>query len=589
MAYYEEELGRTLEKRKALRSKLLLFQTVRVLLFLAIFAGFIVLRQSDIVWAWITTVILVAAFAWSVKKWFSVRRMLDLAIKRQQCIEDEIRAATGDWSTFGDGAAYVDIDHAYSHDLDLFGRGSLFQFLNRTATIPGEQCLSSWLNNNVTDTRILTDRQTFVEELGSDASFLLDFQSLGMLENKNQNKHDELLNWSSGKLDFTVSNALAAVAAISCLFSFYILIATAMGAFPVAWFAMLVVLPLILTGIYFSRVTVEYRKLGRQHRELDKIAGLFELFQRRELKCALGKKVQAEIGDGDKAIRELAKIMNAFDARNNFIIAIFFNIYFQWELLCMWRLQKWHRKHAADVASWMSALGEAEACMSFARFRFNHRKQTTFPEFLAEGSMKGEDLAHPFIPSDVCVGNSFSTDPRTIAIITGANMAGKSTFLRTLGINLVLSMAGGAVMAKFFSLRPVPLYSSMRTADSLNSNESYFYNELKRLHVLVNELESGKELFVVLDEILKGTNSVDKARGSAGFIEKLLKLPVTGVIATHDLSLCELEERYPDHVTNLFFDVEIKDDDLHFDYKLKPGVCSNMNATFLMKKMGIVS
>ena len=187
---------------------------------------------------------------------------------------------------------------------------------------------------------------------------------------------------------------------------------------------------------------------------------------------------------------------------------------------------------------------------------------------------------------EVRVCNDFGLDQNGFSIVTGANMAGKSTFLRTLGVNLVLAQMGAPVVAQSFTFRPVPLFSSMRTTDALEDNASYFYAELRRLQILVERLESGQELFVILDEILKGTNSKDKAEGSRKFLEKLTRLPASGVIATHDLSLCVVADSSP-QVHNQFFDVTIGTEDLDFDYVLRDGVCANMNATFLMDKMGI--
>jgi DNA mismatch repair ATPase MutS len=188
------------------------------------------------------------------------------------------------------------------------------------------------------------------------------------------------------------------------------------------------------------------------------------------------------------------------------------------------------------------------------------------------------------------VVNNFELDNlQKFTIITGANMAGKSTFLRAIGVNLILAMSGASVSATKFSFTPLPLFSSMRTADSLSENESYFYSELKRLQLIVNKLKSGEKLFIILDEILKGTNSKDKAEGSKKFVQQLINYKTAGIIATHDLSLCSLKNDFPSQIENSYFDVEIENDNLIFDYKLKPGICSNMNAQFLMKKMGITN
>jgi DNA mismatch repair ATPase MutS len=198
-------------------------------------------------------------------------------------------------------------------------------------------------------------------------------------------------------------------------------------------------------------------------------------------------------------------------------------------------------------------------------------------------------MGHPLIPENECVPNSVTVGQGpSVLIITGANMAGKSTFLRTIGVNLVLALSGGPVCASTFRCPVIGLRSGMRTADSLKDHQSYFYAELNRLKTIMDELRSDKPLFILLDEILKGTNSTDKQAGSIALVKQLIPHPCLALIATHDLALGELQTEYPAHVKNFCFEATIENDQLSFDYKLKPGLAQKMNATFLMKKMGII-
>lgn len=269
-------------------------------------------------------------------------------------------------------------------------------------------------------------------------------------------------------------------------------------------------------------------------------------------------------------------------------MAIFLNASFLWDIRCVSRLEKWRDENKQDAESWFDALAQFEALGSLATFHFNRKEQLVMPSFSKDQLVEAKGLVHPLMKYSTAVPNDFSTrDFGEFSIITGANMAGKSTFLRALGVSYLLAMMGSPVVAEHFSFKPVFLFTSMRTSDSLQESESYFYAELKRLQMIVNHLENGEKLFIILDEILKGTNSTDKAEGSKKFMEKLLSFDAAGVIATHDLSLCEIEKDHPNLIVNRYFDVEIKDDDLYFDYTLRNGICSNMNATFLMRKMGI--
>ena len=263
------------------------------------------------------------------------------------------------------------------------------------------------------------------------------------------------------------------------------------------------------------------------------------------------------------------------------------NSLFLWDLQYLYQLKNWLNSNESELKNWFEAVNEMEVYISLANFNYNH-PEFCLPVISESEILSASEIGHPLLKSSSRIDNNFELQNlQDFVIITGANMAGKSTFLRTIGTNLILAMSGTLVCAKEFTFTPLPLFSSMRTSDSLSANESYFYSELKRLQFIVEKLKSGQQLFIILDEILKGTNSKDKAEGSKKFIKQLLKYQASGIIATHDLSLCTVKEEHPQNIQNHYFDVEIENDQLVFDYKLKSGICSNMNAEFLMKKMGI--
>jgi hypothetical protein len=214
-----------------------------------------------------------------------------------------------------------------------------------------------------------------------------------------------------------------------------------------------------------------------------------------------------------------------------------------------------------------------------------HPMDLSSEEFL----LKAAKLGHPLIPAASCTTNDFEIDGwKQFYIITGANMSGKSTFLRTIGTNCILAMMGAPVFAKKFVFTPVEIHCSIRTNDSLVKGESYFYAELKSLKEIIGELELGHRKLILLDEILKGTNSSDKQSGSIALVKQLMRYNVVGIFATHDVAISGLIDNYPGHIRNLCFEISIEDDRMEIDYKLRPGVCKNLNASYLMKKMGIV-
>lgn len=251
-------------------------------------------------------------------------------------------------------------------------------------------------------------------------------------------------------------------------------------------------------------------------------------------------------------------------------------------------LVKWKERHHNDIVGWIEALAEIDAYLSMGNYAFNH-PDYIYPEVSDNYFvMKGKALGHPLINRDVCVRNKIDI-PKSpwFLIITGANMAGKSTYLRTVGINYLMACTGLPVCAEKMIFYPAHLVTSLRTSDSLASNESYFFAELKRLKMIIDRLQKGEKLFIILDEILKGTNSADKQKGSMALMKQLVKLQSCGIIATHDLVLGSLEEEFPNEIKNYRFEADITDNELTFSYQLREGVAQNMNACFLMRKMGI--
>ncbi|MEA3443975.1 MAG: DNA mismatch repair protein MutS, partial [Bacteroidota bacterium] len=276
------------------------------------------------------------------------------------------------------------------------------------------------------------------------------------------------------------------------------------------------------------------------------------------------------------------------DNRNNMIMGIVLNALLLWDYKYMLKLEKWRSSNSENFDNWIKVISEFDAFSSLANFAYNNR-QFVFPDVhQKEFKLEMKDAGHPLIPDNMRINNDLVVNGKSnFFIITGANMAGKSTFLRTVGVNLVMAMAGAPVCASRFVFKPVDVFTGMRTSDSLQKNESYFFAELSRLKTLIDLLRKGKEMFVILDEVLKGTNSKDKRLGSLALLRQLVGMEATGIIATHDVSLGDLEKEFPNNVSNRRFEVEIENDELIFDYKLKTGISRNLNATFLMKKMGI--
>jgi len=359
-----------------------------------------------------------------------------------------------------------------------------------------------------------------------------------------------------------------------------------------AWILIYLAVPFGVIGMYLKTINRKYRMLSRKSDLVKKYSGLLQTVEKEAfssphmngLKEALSGKGRLPSG----ATKKLSAILNAFEARNNMLMGFLLNFLFLWDIIQVMRTEKWQAMHKEELPKWMEVLAETDAICSLANFHFNH-PGSIFPGIHEDGSLLiARDLGHPLVPERSRVDNPASIPGwKHFTIITGANMAGKSTYLRTVGVNLVLAMAGSAVIAEEMAFHPAQLVTSIRTRDSLQKSESYFYAELKRLKYIIGRLQEGERLVILLDEILKGTNSRDKQSGSIALLTKLLRYNACGLVATHDLALGELEKQYPDQVVNKSFEVIIENDLLVFDYKLKDGIARQMNATFLMKKMGI--
>ena len=525
-------------------------------------------------------------FSFLVLKYHNLKRKKEVVEAKININKTEIKVLDKDFHHLKTGEEFVNSSHFYSNDIDLFGKGSFFQYLNRTATIDGKTVLANTLTENKI-TAIL-EKQNALKELSEKVIWRQHFSALASLVVvKNTSK--SIVNWISNYTSVLPKYLIK----IQIGFSLITLALIGFLSFGFISFSYLIIW--FFVGLF---ITSKFGKKTLQiYTEIDKISDTFrqyhkllneiesEEFTSEVLKEKKGI-IKSEEKKASSIVKEFSKILNTFDQRNNDVIAILGNGLFLFEIYNACTVEKWIFKYQHSVKDWFDVVAFFDAQNSLANFNFNHPK-FVFPEISdKKGIIKSAMLGHPLLKVAKRIDNNFSIEDEQFFIITGANMAGKSTFLRTVSLSIVMANCGLTVCAESFQYSPVKLITSMRTSDSLTDDESYFYSELKRLKFIVDEIKEEK-YFIILDEILKGTNSKDKAIGSKKFVEKLTKSKSTGIIATHDVSLCELENEFSG-IKNYYFDAEIIMDELHFDYTLKKGVCKNMNASFLLKKMEIV-
>lgn len=515
-----------------------------------------------------------------------LKKQFDLSNEMLLINRKELQVLSRDFSGLNSGDRYRDYGHSYSHDIDLFGKGSLFQYLNRTGTRAGSDLLAQWMTDNNCDDIVL--KQKMIDELSSDVNWRQSYTANANLV-RNEESHKFILDWLDDYSSF-VPKSMKYLPLVFSLISLVIVVGAAIQAVSFNVLTIWFFVGLGLSFFYHKKVNRLYEKATRAKNTFRQYQNLLSLIESASFSSALLSKKKRSIESDNLTASELfsdfSKILHAFDHRNNMLFGVLGNGLFLWDLQQCFKLESWIVKNKDVAHRCFDSIAYFDACNSLANYVFNHPQQV-FPEIIPQnGVIRAEALGHPLIDPSVRVDSDFSLDSGEFVIITGANMAGKSTFLRAVALSIVMANMGLTVCSKRYRYNPVRLITSMRTADSLAEESSYFYAEIKRLEFIVQKIKR-QGYFIVLDEILKGTNSRDKAEGSRKFLKKLLNSGSTGVIATHDLSLCEIENEHP-QVKNMHFDVQIVNDELKFDYLLRPGVCTNMNASFLLRKMNLI-
>lgn len=509
-----------------------------------------------------------------------------------QINRDEQKGLRGDYGAFDGGNEYTDPQHLYSYDIDVFGERSVFQLLNRTCTHTGKDMLAGWLRNHLTAKEEIEKRQAAVREVSGQPEFRETFRTIGRVYKGHAADVEDIRSWAESPS--TLADALWAKALVYGVPSLnaLLLLGGLAGVIPTTWFGTSFMC-FFFTGLAFvGRATRTQEAYGKKLRTLNSYAKLIALTERQawqseEIRTLLDR-LNADGQSPVRALRKLSKELDRLDLRNNQLLFAVLEGALFFQLRQIVRIEQWKKTHGKYVLGWLKTVGELDALCSLGTFAFNHPTYV-YPHITATPfCFEAEEMGHPLMPEEQCVRNDAHIPARPyFLIITGANMAGKSTYLRTIGVNYLLACIGCPVCCRSLTLYPARLVTSLRTSDSLAGNESYFFAEMKRLKRIIDLLNEGNELFVILDEILKGTNSTDKQKGSFDLIKQFVRLRTNGIIATHDLLLGTLAEQFPDEIRNYCFEADIKDDELIFSYRLREGIARNMNACFIMRKMGI--
>lgn len=491
---------------------------------------------------------------------------------------------------FENGSEFNDFQHPYAYDLDVFGKDSLFQNLNRTFTFSGKKILANQLVKLLSNEEIIRNQEA-IQELSQKLDWRQDFMASAKISNDTKAAYETLMRWRKSA-SAPISKAMVVLSIVSPIIFVLLLVAYWITSNPLllSISSFQFMFHLALMGKFYKRISSEINEAENIDKMIVQYSFLVGKIENEVFTSDKLKSLQHDFMiDNQKAsnhLKHLSVLFSRMESIGNFATTLLFNGTFLFHIHTLKALIDWKKQHAAHLEKWLEVIGEFEMFNSLANFSYNNPK-FVFPELSMNNEITFSNLSHPLLNEKSRVGNDVSFTQQPFVILTGSNMSGKSTFLRSLGVNMVLTGIGSAVCADKANVNPLPVLVSMRLSDSLSDSESYFYAEIKRLKQIMDELENNRA-FVLLDEILRGTNSDDKRSGTIEVVKKMIAKKAIGAIATHDIEVCLTTNDYPNQLSNKCFEVEIINDDLHFDYKLRDGICKNKSATFLMEKMGVI-
>jgi hypothetical protein len=588
---YNKELEKHFAELKVLKKKQSSLGWIRLAVILA---TAIIAYQAFMRSGWAGGIVLVVGISIFL---FVVSRDVDnnrnIAHKKRLLflLEDELKVMSGQYEHRYHGGEFLPPVHDYAHDLDILGPHSIYQWLQRCHSGQGREKLARNLLEPIPVNQSAR-RQEAMQELAPLHEWRVQLGALSMEHPVTVPAQKKVEQWINRKEEHFTGKVWSWFVPVYTTVTIASAVACIAGWIPAALFGPLFFVYFVFSGALSRRAMAAYNDLDGMVRETGTFENIMRFLEERHFESPLLKELQSSVqSGGTKAygqIGQLKELLNRFDLRLNILVFIFVNSFLLWDVRQMRSLNRWRIRNREKIANWFGFIAEAEVLCSLAALRFN-QPDWCIPVFEKDYfHLSGTSLGHPLIAGDKRVVNDFQlAGTGKVALVTGSNMAGKSTFLRSLGVNMVLAHAGAPACAQELRLSPSGLMSSMRIADNLAENTSTFYAELKKLKTIIEAVNSKRQVLVLLDEVLRGTNSLDRHIGLEALIRQFIRQQAVAVIATHDVEVAALEKEYPQQLENYHFDVQVEGEELYFDYRLKHGVCTSLNASILMKKIGI--
>lgn len=556
---------------------------------------FLVYQSLKLNRIWATELVFLLAivgFGYLVKRQSLLEKRKNYFLDLKKVNINEINSMDGQNNIYPDGSAFINALHPYSSDLDIFGKGSLFALMNRCSTVLGNNKLAGWLSGP-TAIEVIRQRQAALQELTAKPDWKQNFQTVLLFLNKSEDHTHKLFQYLR-----LLPGDHSKILRMYIKWMPWVFMGAVVLSYYVSWL-LFVLIALLLTNallslLYNSRVMKAADLTNKTSTALARFHEAIEAIRNEKWQSSLCLSLADGLKDERKGkFSDQVKYLSVLIRRMDLLMigfvgpVLLFTV--AWGIRQFLAMEDWKDNNKLNLEQAFDILTSFEALISISSLNSNY-PDWCVPQITEDPNytLNAQAIGHPLIPASVRIENNFALNNKLkIDIITGSNMAGKSTFLRTLGINTVLALCGAPVCAKAMSVTPMLVFSYMRITDSLNESTSTFKAELDRLKLLLEILSKEQKVYFLIDEMLRGTNSVDKYRGSKAVIEKLIAQKAVGIVATHDLQIAHLEQRYPDYIRNFYFDIRVEGEEMKFDYKLKSGECKTFNASLLLRQLGI--
>lgn len=590
LRYYKNNIEKINEQLESLEKKLIAFSIIRfIIVIVGLIAMYYYYKQDSIEglgFSFLCTLFVFLIIVFFHSERINLKKRL---LTMLEYYEKGIKRLDNTWKEFSDiGEEFIDKNHSFSSDLDIFGKKSLFQWINLTRTKFGRKKLAHKMMLNDLPTRYeIQDNQEAIKELSKKRDFCEKLYFEATIQNKKKENIEELLKWakSEEKNSFTIKYVSYIFIAITLILIFL----TIIGRFPVTYLLLDLMINYLVIKLLTRKLSSVIDIFINNKREIIKYSNLLGLIQDESFESKKLLELQKDLlGSNINCKAEMKKLRNIVnwlgDSTSNAYYLII-NVFLMSDIFILCNLEEWRIKNGYKLEKWLEIMGEIEALVSLSTLAFEHQ-DWSYAKISGVNEIEARGLAHPLLGERAKVNDFNLCGNERVALITGSNMSGKSTFLRTIGFNMILTYLGLPTCSKFFKCGISNIYTCMRTQDNLDENISSFYAEILRIKLVIEAAKSGKKVFFLLDEIFKGTNSQDRHDGARILIEQLVKLQAVGLVSTHDLELCNLEQE-KSWLVNYNFREYYKNNKINFDYILRRGKSETQNAKHLMKLAGI--